>query len=162
MRGKNQPQIYDYVGEFDLTSASHSFGTGIVTGGDPGPVPDRETAASIPSARFSIEGQGIPLNTNQGAVSAWIKAEATSYPVTAVFLGAVSGKSEVSVGVNAGKGLCFNGKYVNATGMTFNAQKCGYVADSWHRVTFSWFAGNLVLYVDGASVAAANVYRSFR
>lgn len=132
-------QIYDYVGQFDLTSG-HSFGSGVVAGGAPGPVPDGESAASVQSAGFSVEGQGIPLNTHQGTVSAWINADATPSPVTAVYFGAVSGKSLVSVGVKAGTGICFNGDYTDAKGTSFIAEKCGYAANTWHRVTFVWSA----------------------
>ena len=145
-------QIYDYVGQFDLTSG-HSFGSGVVAGGAPGPVPDGESAASVQSAGFSVEGQGIPLNTHQGTVSAWINADATPSPVTAVYFGAVSGKSLVSVGVKAGTGICFNGDYTDAKGTSFIAEKCGYAANTWHRVTFVWSAGNVKLYVDGKSAA---------
>jgi hypothetical protein len=145
-------QIYDYVGEFDLI-AHHSFGSGVVSGGATGPVPDGETAASVPTASYHIEGQGIPLNTHQGTVSAWINADATSNPVTAVYFGAVTGKSLVSLGVSAGSGLCFNGNFTNAEGTAFTKQKCGYAVNTWHRVTFAWSAGNLDLYVGGSLVA---------
>ena len=149
-------QIHDYVGPFDLTTSNQSFGSGVVSGGYAGPVPDGETAAGVPTASFQIEGQGIPLNMYQGTVSAWVDADATSFPVTAVFFGAVSGKSVVSVGVNAGTGICFNGNFTNAAGASFVAQKCGYAANTWHRVAFSWSAGALSLYVDGASVATGS------
>jgi hypothetical protein len=149
-------QIYDYVGQFDLTTANQSFGSGVVSGGAAGPVPDGETAASVPTPGVHIEAQGIPLNTHQGTVSTWINADAESFPVTAVFFGAVSGKSQVSISVNAGAGFCFNGNYVNEAGTAFTAKKCGYTANTWHRVTFSWSAGSLNLYVDGASVATSN------
>jgi hypothetical protein len=146
-------QIYDYVGQFNLTAASDSWGSGSIAGGNAGPVDDGESSASVPTASFDIESQGIPLNTNQGTVSAWINSDATSYPVTAVFFGAVSGNSVVSIGVNAGAGICFNGNFVNAAGTVFTTQNCGYTANTWHRVAFSWSAGGLTLYVDGASVA---------
>lgn len=145
-------QIYDYVGQFDLTPANQSWSTGTVSGGSAGPVPDAETAASVPTASFHIEGQGIPLNTNQGTVAAWINSDATSHPVTAVFLGAVSGNSNVSIVVNLGSGICFNGSYVNATATAFTTRKCGYAANTWHRVVISWSGGSLSLYVDGAPV----------
>jgi Concanavalin A-like lectin/glucanases superfamily len=146
-------QVYDYVGQFDLTAASHTFGSGGVVGGVPGPVPDSETAASVPTANLNIENQGIPLNTHQGTVSAWINADAPRYPVTALFLGAVAGKSQVSIGINATAGLCFGGNYTNAEGTVHAIQKCGYTPNSWHRVVFTWSAGELSLYVDGTAVA---------
>ena len=153
-------QIYDYVGEFDLTTANQSWGSGVVTGGEAGPVPDGETAASVPTASFEVEDQGIPLNTNQGTVAAWINADATSTSVTAVFLEAVlgssMGKSTVSIGVRSGTGICFNGNYVNAAGTAYTTQKCGYTANTWYRVAFTWFAGGLSLYVDGNSVATGS------
>jgi hypothetical protein len=145
-------QIYDYVGEFDLV-AHHSFGTGVVSGGVAGPVPDEETAASVPTASYHIEGQGIPLNTHQGTISAWINADATSFPVTSVYFGAVTGKSLVSLGVSAGSGLCFNGNFTNSEGTAFTTQKCGYAVNTWHRATFVWSAGKFDLYLDGSLVA---------
>ncbi len=152
-RGK-PAQIYDYVGQFDLTSG-HSFGSGVVAGGTAGPVADGETAASVPTASFDIEGQGIPLNTHQGTVSVWINADAISSSVTAVFFGAVSGKSLISISVKVGTGICFSGNYTNAKGTSFSAEKCGYAPNTWHRVTFVWSTGDLRLYIDGSSAATA-------
>jgi hypothetical protein len=161
-------QIFDYVGPYDLTSASHSFGTGVVTGGAPGPVPDGETAAGVPTATVSIENQGIPLNTNQGTLSTWVNANALTYPVTTAFFSAVQGLSGVSITVNAVSvsgagtskptgtgGLCFNGNFTNSAGAAFKAQSCGYTANAWHRVTFTWRGGTLSLYVDGVPAANA-------
>jgi len=147
-------QIYDYVGPFDLTAASHSFGAGPVAGGFPGPVPDGESAANVPTARLDVESQGIHLNSQQGTVAAWINADAQSYPVTAVFLGAVQGKSRVAIGVRGVGGICFQGDYTSDDGRAVTVEKCGFEANSWHRVALAWIAGNLSLYVDGASVAA--------
>ncbi|MGO9338936.1 MAG: choice-of-anchor D domain-containing protein [Terracidiphilus sp.] len=153
-------QIYDYVGEFDLTTANQSWGSGVISGGTPGPVPDGETAASVPTASFEIENQGIPLNTNQGTVAAWINSDTTSNTITAVFLNAFlgnsMGKSTVSISVSSGTGICFNGSYINAAGRAYTTQKCGYIANTWHRVAFTWFAGGLSLYVDGNSVATGS------
>jgi hypothetical protein len=146
-------QIYDYVGPFDLIKGK-SFGAGVVVGGAPGPVPDDETAANIPTANVRIQGQGIPLNTKQGTVSAWINADATSFPVTAVFFGAVSASSAITVGLSAKtEGICFQGTFKNATGKASLIEKCGYAANKWHRVHLSWAAGSLTLFVDGVSAA---------
>jgi hypothetical protein len=146
-------QIYDYVGPYDLTAAKHSFGAGVVTGGAAGPVNDGETAASVTSARFGIGNQGLPLNTHQGTVSAWVSGDAPDYSVPAVLLGAVLGKSLVAIKVTNKGGVCFSGNYTNALGTASTVQKCGYTANSWHRVAFTWSEGSLNLYVDGTSVA---------
>jgi Concanavalin A-like lectin/glucanases superfamily len=145
-------QIYDYVGQYDLTAANHSFGAGVITGGAAGPVNDSETAASVTAASFGIANQGLPLNTHQGTISAWINADAPDYPVPAVLLGAVQGKSQVSIKVGTNKSICFSGNYTNALATAASVQKCGYTANTWHRVVFTWSDGSMNLYVDGSSV----------
>jgi hypothetical protein len=147
------PQIYDYVGQYDFTSANHTFGPGHVAGGAVGPVSDGETAASVANASFGIANQGLPLNTHQGTISAWINADAPNYPVPAVFLGAVQGKSLVVIKVSNSGGICFSGGYTDALGTPATVQKCGYTANTWHRLVFTWSDGSLSLYVDGSSVA---------
>jgi Concanavalin A-like lectin/glucanases superfamily len=146
--------LYDYVGQYDLTSSAHSFGAGGVTGGAEGPVNDGETAASVKTASYGIANQGLPLNTHQGTVSAWINADAPNYPVPAVLLPAVKGKSIVAL--RAGKTnneICFSGLYTNDAAAAATVQKCGYTPNTWHRVAFTWSQGTLNLYVDGVPVA---------
>jgi hypothetical protein len=147
------PQIYDYVGQYDFTSARHTFGPGHVTGGAAGPIKDGETAASVASANFGIANQGLPLNSHQGTVSAWINADAPNYPVPAVAMAAVQGKSLIAIKVSNTGGICFSGGYTNAEATAANVQKCGYTANTWHRVVLTWSEGELSLYVDGSSVA---------
>jgi hypothetical protein len=147
-------QIYDYVGQYDLSSTNHSFGPGGITGGAPGPVADSETAAAVAGANLGIGNQGLPLNTHQGTASTWVKADAPNYPVPAVFLGAVGGKSLIAIKVSSSSnGICFSGNFIDQIGTVATIQKCGYTATAWHRVVFSWSGGNLSLYVDGTSVA---------
>lgn len=152
--------IHDYVGEFDLTSANHAFGTGQIIGGAPGPVSDEETAARTGSSSDHIVGQGIPVNSHQGTLFTWVKADATDYPVSTVYFGAVKAKSRVMIKVNTVKGspdnLCFNAIFVNAPGETFTAQQCGYKPGSWHRVVQTWDEGQLHLYVDGLGVKSVS------
>jgi hypothetical protein len=147
-------QIYDYVGQFDLTAASQSFGSGYIAGGASGPVPDGESAASVRTARAHIENQGLVLNGHAGTIATWVSADATNYPVTAVFLGAVGGAASVSVGVRAGQGICYFGDLTNSKGIASPITKCGYAANTWHRVVFTWSDRDLDLFIDGVRVAA--------
>jgi hypothetical protein len=147
-------QIYDYVGQYDLTPAKHSFGAGVISGGAPGPVQDGETAASVQSSSHGMSNQGIPMNTHQGTLSAWVNGDAPNYPVPAVLFQAVQGKSMVGIKVGTtNNGICFSGGYTNADAVVATTQKCGYTANTWHRVVLTWSDGSLALYVDGASVA---------
>ena len=147
-------QIFDYVGAWDLTSASGSFGSGVVTGGAPGPVPDGETAAFVTTAQSDIESQDIPLNANQGTIAGWINGNAEAYPLSAVFFSAIGGKSGLAVSISsAQQQLCFIGSLTNAAGTAAKIQSCGYAPNTWHRVAFTWSNGNLVLAVDGTPVA---------
>jgi hypothetical protein len=146
-------QLYDYVGQYDLTSARHSFGAGGVNGGAEGPVKDGETAAFVETASFGVANQGLPLNTHQGTVSVWINADAPNYPVPAILLPAALGKSMIALKVANTGSICFSGGYTNDAGVASTVQKCGYTANTWHRVTYTWSEGNLSLYVDGSSVA---------
>jgi hypothetical protein len=154
-------QSYDYVGQFDLTKASQSWGKGTVSGGAPGPVPDGETAASVSTATMFIENQGIPLNTNGGTVSVWVKASTSAHPVSAVFFAAVTGKSGISISINATSGkprgpsapVCFNGSFTNSAGTVYTTHACGYAADVWHRVALTWSADVLTIYLDGVPAA---------
>jgi hypothetical protein len=152
-RGK-PAQFYDYVGDFDLTSSNDSFGAGTVSGGTNGPVLDGETAASVPTALFDIGNQGFPLNTHQGTIAAWISTDVQGYPVTAVFFGSMSGKSEVALGVTSEHGICLNGSYTDGMGTMVRAQHCGYPPNRWLRATFTWSSSGLRLYVDGAPAAS--------
>jgi hypothetical protein len=150
---------YDYVGKWDLsfTNAAGGFpawGSGRIIGGLPGPVADGETAAQVTSAAYDIESQNIPLNRNQGTVATWINADSSDYPVTAVFFGAVHGKSLLSIGTSTHGSTCFNGRYTDLEGSSTVVQKCGYIANTWHRLVLTWCAGALRLYVDGALSAA--------
>lgn len=149
-------QIYDYVGQYDFTTANHVFGAGGVTGGAGGPVPDGETAASVAAATSGVGNQGLPVNTNQGTISAWISGDGPNYPVPAVLIQAVLGKSAVAIKVSNNGGVCFTGAYVNSVGTPSTVQKCGYTANTWHRVSFTWSNGTLGLYIDGASVATGS------
>ena len=155
-------QIYDYVGQYDLatTTTTHPWGSGVISGGAPGPVSDGETGATIPSPNAFVESQGVPLNTHQGTVSAWINGSARAYPQTAVFFGAVSARSTVAISIsgNTPAGMapstCFLGTLTNSLGTPFITQSCGYAANTWHRVTLTWQNGNLVLFVDGVPVSS--------
>jgi hypothetical protein len=150
--------VYDYVGKWDLSSTyvgggSPAFGSGTVTGGRPGPVPDGETAAQVTSASNDLENQNIPVNKNEGTLATWINADSTDYPVTAVFLGGIHGKSLISIGVANSGSTCFNGTYVDFEGVTTVVKKCGYTVNTWRRLVLTWSSGTLSLYLDGVSVA---------
>lgn len=162
--------IYDYVGQFDLTPSNHAWSSGLISGGESGPVPDDETAAMVPSGNAMIENQGIPFNTNQGTVAAWINGNAMAFPETAAWFGAVAAKSGISLSISSaapprtltctngvctsGTTTCFNGSFTNSLGTVFTAQSCGSSANVWHRVAFTWKSGTLRLYVDGVSAAS--------
>lgn len=145
----NPAQIYDYVGQFDLTAAAHSFGSGNVSGGAAGPVNDGETGARVSTGTVSIVNQGIPLNSHQGTIAAWISAESANHAVSAAFFSAVGGKSAVSISLPPGDSRCFEGNYVNSSNKPFAVRKCADSANAWHRVVFTWRDGNLSLSVDG-------------
>jgi hypothetical protein len=144
-------QIHDYVGEFDLTKAARDFGTGQVTGGFPGPVPDDETAGGVPTATVAIINQGLPVNRIQGTIALWLYADAIPRNSAAVTFSAVHGTSSLAIGLVAGPGqLCVQGGYVNDQAVHFNVKKCGVTPDTWHRVVFTWKSGDLSLWIDGS------------
>jgi len=147
--------FYDYVGPFNLTPGGHSWGLGVISSTPVGPVPDDESAARIPTARSFIEGTGIPLNKHEGTLAAWINSDATSYPVTAVFLGAVPSGSEVSISVAYHDNICFIGHYHTRATQSATATLCGYNPSTWHRVILTWSYGRLILSVDGRSSSTA-------
>lgn len=152
-------EIYDYAGQWDLVSAPlrasvPAFGWREITGGHQGPVPDDETAAQVSSAAYAIESQNIPLNKNEGTVATWINADSTDQRVSAVFFGAVKGKSSISIGTSNSGSACFNGSYVDVSGTVLVVEKCGFVPNRWHRLVFTWSGGEATLFVDGSSVAS--------
>lgn len=150
-------QIHDYAGEFDLTAAARSFGTGQVTGGLPGPVPDGETAGGITTASVAVINQGLPLNRNQGTVALWLYADPAPRNLAAVTFSAARGTSSIDVGLAAGPGqLCVRGTYIDASSQHSVARRCGIAPDSWHRVVFVWKSGALSLWIDGAEAASAS------
>jgi len=154
--GAPQP-IHDYVGEFDLTSAAHEFGTGQVTGGFPGPVPDDETAGGVPTASVAVVNQGLPVNRIQGTIALWLYADASPRNSAAVTLSAVHGASSLHVGLIAGPGqLCVQGGYVNVQAVHFNVSQCAVRPDSWHRVVFTWKSSELSLWIDGSLSGTAS------
>lgn len=152
---KSSPsQNYDYVGPFDLTKANDSWGSSSVFGVD-GPVLDNEAAAAVDNASSFIENQGMVLNKHHGTVSAWIKADAPGYPLTAVFIGAVQGPSLVSLGVNGDKTLCIAATLDIPTQRPLTVEHCGYSTTRWHRAVLTWSDQVFRLYVDGRQVEQA-------
>ena len=158
------PAIHDYVGPFDLVPSGGkwgaTWGAGMLTGGRPGPVADGETAVQVATASDFIESMGVPLNSNQGTITAWVNANSQQYPTSALFLGAVNGLSSIAMTVNqdphsSNGTLCLAGTYQNSAAISFTSSQCGYGPDSWHRVVLTWASGLLRLYVDGAAKASA-------
>lgn len=150
---KSSPiQIYDYAGHWDLTAKKKTWGAGSIRGGAPGPVTDGETAASGTGADF-VQNQDILMNTHQGTIAGWVNAAMTSSDETALALSAVGHHSAVSIGLAAADTICFTGSFTNAENAPYSLRKCGYAADSWHRVAFTWNNGTEQLYVDGIPVS---------
>ena len=124
-----------------------------------GRYPMEKAGATVPSPNAFTESQGVPLNSHQGTVSAWINGNAKAYPETAVFFGAVGGKSSVAISISGSTqagvpSTCFSGNLTNSLGTVSTAQVCGYAPNAWRRVTLTWLNGQINLYVDGASVAS--------
>jgi hypothetical protein len=157
--GGSSPSIFDYAGRFDLSPASHAWssGPGTIRGAVAGPVPDGETADQVTTGSSFIANQDIPLNTNQGTLALWVNTDSTAFPTAMIYLEGVKGRSSVSVSaVTQSGGECFTGKFVNSSGSSFSTPvACGYVANTWHRVEFTWLGGTMTLYVDGASVSSS-------
>lgn len=148
--GGTPEPIHDYIGEFDLTNTAHDFGTGQVTGGFRGPVPDDETAGGVFTASVSVINQGLPVNRIQGTIALWLYADPIPRNSAAVTFSAIHGTSSVHVGLIAGPGqLCVQGGLVNDQATHFDSSHCGVTADMWHRVVFTWNSGDLSLWIDG-------------
>jgi hypothetical protein len=151
--------IYDYAGRFDLSPASHAWSSapGTIRAGIAGPLPDGETAHQVATGSSFIANQDIPLNTNQGTVALWVNTDSTSDPATMMFLGAVKGRSGVSVSaVTRSASECFRGTFSNAAGPSVTTTPaCGFIPNTWHRVAFTWLGGTMTLYVDGTRVSTS-------
>jgi hypothetical protein len=152
------PSIFDYAGHFDLSPASHAWGSGAGTirGGAPGPVPDGETADQVATGSSFVANQNIPLNGNEGTLALWTNTDGTDQPSPMIYLEAVKGRSSVSVAATAQGGReCFAGRLSNSAGLSFaTPAACGYVANTWHRISLTWSSGNAALFVDGAKVSS--------
>jgi hypothetical protein len=147
-------QAYDYVGQFDLTIQNQSFGSGVVSGDASGPVNDGETAASATTASTHLENMGMPVNLHQGTIAAWVKGDATSYTVDPVFFGGIKAQSSIAIGVNVATGFCFQAIYIDSAATRSTIQKCGFVPNSWHRITVTWTSGVLNLFIDGVAAGS--------
>jgi hypothetical protein len=149
--------IFDYAGRFDLSPISHAWssGPGTIRAGAPGPLPDGETGHQVMTGSSFIANQNIPLNTNQGTVALWANTDSTTNPAVMVFLGAVKGRSGISVSAMTGPNSeCFVGTFTNSSGSSFaTPQACGVSANAWHRLAFTWLDGAMALYIDGNSVS---------
>jgi hypothetical protein len=159
------PVTYDYAGHFDLTPASHAWSSaaGTIRAGLPGPVPDGETAQQGTSGSSFIANQNLPLNGNEGTLALWANSDGTSQPSALVYLGAVKGKSSVSVSTTVLQGrLCFMGSIHNAQGTAFDTQPaCGHAPNSWHRIVFTWSNGAARLFIDGVPSSTGSYSGSF-
>jgi hypothetical protein len=157
--GGGNPNIFDYVGRFDLTPASNAWSSGpdTIQGGIPGPVADGETADQVTTGSSFIANQDIPLNTNQGTLAVWVSTDSTNYPMPMLYLAPVigHGKSLVSIQAITPVGTeCFTGTFGNAYGSSFTTPPaCGYSANVWHRIVFTWLNQKIRLYVDGVLVS---------
>lgn len=158
-------QYYDYAGDFDFTPAAHAFGSGVIEAA-PGPLPNGETAAHVTTASSWIASQGLPLNSREGSLALWMSADTTPYAVTALFLAPpAADRSRLSLGIAPDAQapvLCFEATYATAPGPPLSLRKCGYPANTWHRLVLTWKAltpssSSLTLFIDGekASTAAA-------
>jgi hypothetical protein len=151
------PGIFDYAGHFDLSPASHAWssGPGTIRSGVPGPVLDGETADQVTTGSSFIANQNIPLNSNEGTLALWANTDGTDQPSPMIYLEAVKGRSGISIAVTAQHGSeCFAGRLSNSTGLSFNTSAaCGYIANTWHRISLTWLSGNAILYVDGTRVS---------
>ena len=157
----SNPTIFDYAGRFDLSPKSHAWtsGPGTIQGGATGPLPDGETADKVTTGSAFIANQDIPVNGNQGTLALWVNTDSTNAPADMVHLGAVKGRSSVSVAANSGAdGECFIGTFNNSSASpSVTPAACGYAANTWHRLAFTWSSGTMILYVDGA-IASRSTY----
>jgi hypothetical protein len=154
--GSNSP-IFDYAGRFDLSPESNAWssGPGTIQGGASGPVPDGETATQVTTGSSFIANQDIPMNTNQGTLGVWVNTDSTNYPMPMMYFAPVVGKSHVSIqAITPLSDECFTGTFGNAYGSSFTTPAaCGYSANVWHRIVFTWSNKTIRLYVDGAAVS---------
>lgn len=162
----NRRQFYDYAGAFDLTSADHSFGYGLIEGGIGGPLPDEETAAHVSTAGPFVAIQGVPINPGEGSLALWIKADPTPRPVTALLIKPPgSNPFSVSLGLapspNGSEGnerpVCFEAGYSASTDPPLSLKRCGYLATEWYRLVLTWNSDRLVFYVDATPIATAQI-----
>jgi hypothetical protein len=151
------PGIFDYAGHFDLSPASHAWssGSGTIRSGVPGPVPDGETADQVTTGSSFVANQNIPLNSNEGTLALWANTDGIDHPSPMLYIEAVGGRSSVSVAAAVQQGReCFTGRWSNSTGSSFTTPAaCGYIANTWHRISLTWSNGNATLFVDGARVS---------
>ena len=152
--------IFDYAGNWGLSENYSSgevtaWGSGNITGGLPGPVPDNETAAQITSTSTYRASVGIPLNANQGTIATWIQVQSTPTAENAIVLYTVLGHSLISLSTQTKDSTCFIGTYVDLNGTSSTAQQCGYTQMTWHRLVMTWGSGTMTLYVDGSQMANA-------
>lgn len=154
-------EFYDYAGVFDLTTANHSFGSGAIDSEADAPVPDGENAAKVTNRKPWIANQGLPLNSHEGTLAVWIKAQAATYPVTAIYIVSVEGLSGLSLGIVPGEHLCFEAAFTNTLNQHFAARRCGFKENRWYRVAFTWKLNALALAVDGTPAATARAEGKF-
>jgi hypothetical protein len=148
--------LYDYAGINDLVRGHGAWGHGEISAALPGPVPDQEPAAEVENASTFVEAQDLPLNSHAGTLAAWLRTDLQgSTPVTAVFLGAVQGKSLISLSTfSKGTSVCISGVFVDAAGTrSAVTDDCSTAARRWQRVVLKWSDTNLWLFVDGIQKA---------
>jgi len=124
----------------------------------PGPLPDGETADQVTTGSSFVANQDIPLNSNEGTLALWVNTDSTDHPMAMAYLGAVKGRSGLSVAaLTQANGECFTGSLSDSSGEPFSTPPaCGYVANTWHRIAFTWSAGVTTLYVDGTRVSGSS------
>ena len=158
------PNIFDYVGSFDLTPATNAWssGPGTIQGGVPGPVPDGETADQVATASSFIASQNIPMNSGQGTLAVWVNANTTDTPTAMMYFEPVEGHGQSHVSIQAftpSNSECFTGTFGNTSNVSFvtplTPLNCSYAPNTWHRVVFTWSVGTLSLYIDGVSVSTS-------
>jgi hypothetical protein len=158
------PALYDYLGEYDFDSAHCAWGNGTLTGGLPGPVKDGETALETSAAsKGSKVAQNLPINRNAGTIALWINSKTVpgnGFVTVPFSIAAYGAHSTISAMVTAAKGqLCFGGAWQNSASTSFTsitngnisdpAAKCGFAADTWHRLVLTWTEGQFNIYIDG-------------
>jgi hypothetical protein len=155
-------KAFDYVGPYDLPGNGYTGYAKGVSGGATGPVSDGETGASVADQGSALVNQGIVMNTRSGSLATWVNASAsgttalpTGYTTTVMTIQNIDGLhlSKVKLGaVRAGSSICYNGTFANSTGTYYTIQTSScYSGSAWHRVVFTWNAGTLALFVDGAA-----------